>query len=116
MFYTTDEGTNIIELGSGDTEICGSHLVDNPEIGSLSFISLIVPISPGTQIDREEEKKAGWTDEDLGVHTRIIFTDIRSIDAFIEQASIARDFMIKHENRHHEKASKKTCNDHRQTK
>ena len=96
MFYTTDEGTSVIELGSGDTEIAGSHLEDEPEIGAISFIKLIVPVQPGTQIDRTQEKEAGWTDEDLGVHTRIIFTDIRSIDVLIEQAMIARDLMIKH--------------------
>ena len=94
MFFTTEKGVNVIQFGTGDIEIGGTHLVNDDKIGAVYLTPLKVPLEPNTVIDRTKEHTAKMTDGDLGVHTRLIFTDVRSIDALIHELNKAKEFML----------------------
>lgn len=92
MFFTTDEGVNVVQFGEGDILVCAGMLrpedVDNEHIGSVS----LVPRKPHP-INSRDLSAGGKPDTDLGVHTRLIFTDIRSIDVLVDELLIAKDIM-----------------------
>lgn len=94
MFFT-EKGVNIIQFGSGDIEVNGCVLKGEPQIGAVSLIPLDPPVEPNSDIDRSKERAARMVDTDLGVHTRLVFTDTRSIDALINQLQIAQNEMVK---------------------
>ena len=97
MFYVSKTGVNVIQFGMGDIEVGGNKLSGLKKgdkiIGCVSLHPLNPPIKPNTNIDRSKEHAQGLTDEDLGVHTRLVFTDIRSIDALIHELYNARSCM-----------------------
>lgn len=92
MFFTEKE-VNIIQFGSGDIEVGGSVLKGYPHIGAVSLMPLNPPVTPNSDIDRSKESAAGMVDTDIGVHTRLVFTDTRSIDALINQLEKAKNKM-----------------------
>lgn len=93
MFFKSDAGVNIIQFGSGDIEIGGSTVLGSPEVGAVSLVPLENPIEPNSDIDRSKEEAAGMTDEEIGVHTRLVFTDTRSIDALVYALGRAKEYM-----------------------
>jgi hypothetical protein len=82
MFFTTKTGVNVVQFGSGDIEV-GATEYPYENIGCVSLMPLKEPLKPGTKINRSEENKKAMTDEDLNVHTRLIFTSKESIDVLI---------------------------------
>lgn len=113
MFYKSDSGVNIIEFGTGDIEVCGTILKERNEVGCLYLIPQD-PVPVGDWIDRSEENAAGLTDEDLGVHTRLIFTDPKSIDVVVEQLLEAKRLMSLPEGADVIAELSKTCNQHKE--
>jgi len=94
MFFT-ERGVNVIQFGSGDIEINAGILLDNLGV-AISLIPLNPRIEPNSNIDRSIEHNKGMTDEQVGVNTRLVFTDSRSIDALIDQLQIAKNNLTKH--------------------
>lgn len=93
MFFTTNNGVNVIQFGSGDIEVGPATIKGNSKIGTVSLIPTKKPMKIGEEIDRSKERKAGMTDADIGVHTRLVFTDSRSIDVLVEALLKAKQFM-----------------------
>ena len=82
MFFKTDEKINVIQFGTGDIGITAG-LLDLPEetIGSVA----LTPKDPneiGSEFNTGDECKL---DTMIGCHTRLVFTDKRSIDVLIDR-------------------------------
>ena len=82
MFFKTEEGINVIQFGTGDIGITAG-LLDLPEetIGSVA----LTPKDPneiGAEFNTGDECKL---DTMIGCHTRLVFTDKRSIDVLIDR-------------------------------
>ena len=82
MFFKTEEGINVIQFGTGDIGIT-TGLLDLPEetIGSVA----LTPKDPneiGAEFNTGDECKL---DTMIGCHTRLVFTDKRSIDVLIDR-------------------------------
>jgi hypothetical protein len=82
MFFKTDEKINVIQFGTGDIGITAG-LLDLPEetIGSVA----LTPKDPneiGSEFNTGDECKL---DTMIGCHTRLVFTDSRSIDVLIDR-------------------------------
>ena len=92
MFFTTDDKVNVVQFGSGDIEVSGS-LLDEPTetIGCLALI----PRTPGEIGKSVPKREECVLDTMIGVHTRLTFTDIRSIDVIIDQLKIVKQCMEK---------------------
>ena len=82
MFFKTDEKINVIQFGTGDIGITAG-LLDLPEetIGSVA-------LTPKGQNEIGSEFNSGdecKLDTMIGCHTRLVFTDKRSIDVLIDR-------------------------------
>jgi hypothetical protein len=87
MFFTTDDGVNVIQFGTGDIRIAPGILVDEAA-GSISLIP-----DERHPINSRDENLETRYDIELGVHTRLVFTDVRSIDVLIDMLYETRDLM-----------------------
>jgi len=89
MFFTTEEGVNVIQFGTGDIDVAAG-LIDEVDmtIGSLS-LSPRSPSKIGTISKRECA-----LDIMFGVHTRMIFTKVESIDIVIKYLQEVRRYMV----------------------
>lgn len=94
MIEKDDAGVNVIVLGSGDIEVCSGHL-DDPE-ENWTFVSF-GQSTPG-EINRviKEEDAHGCKSDTIGFkhHTRLAFTDPRSIDVVIHHLKEAKCLML----------------------
>ena len=97
MFFTDDDGTNVIQFGNGDIEVAHGVLADPTEtFGSVAFI----PCPPG-EIGRHNPNNVTEEcslDVDRGVHTRLVFTDIKSIEGVINQLEKCKEAMLRDTN------------------
>lgn len=79
------QGVNVIEFGRGDIAISAGILRDSPHIGTISFCQVSRTNVIGTRDIFQKQ-----TDLERGVHTRLVFTDMASIDVLIEQLQKAK--------------------------
>ena len=90
MFFKTEEGINVIQFGTGDIGIT-TGLLDLPEetIGSVA----LTPKDPneiGAEFNTGDECKL---DTMIRCHTRLVFTDKRSIDVLISELTRCKVLM-----------------------
>ena len=91
MKIESDDGITVIEMGTGDTLVTYGILDETDETtGCISFCE------NGTgNIGEEWETDECKLDTMIGVHTRITFSDTRSIDVVIEMLERAKKAMVK---------------------
>jgi hypothetical protein len=100
MFYHDDD-VAVVELGTGDTHLMGSHLAGDESIGTLSIIDNCGKChSIGTKVD--EGKWASVTkdarfDTDLNTVVRIVFRKAESIDSLITELQEVKAYMEKYQ-------------------
>lgn len=94
MITKDEDGSNVLVFGSGDIEIGSGHLDDPDE--NWGFVTF----SKGKkgEIGRETEVMGeyGCNPEAMGFkhHTRLCFTDTKSIDVVIEHLEKAKKAML----------------------
>ena len=89
MFFTTEDKVNVIQFGNGDIDV-SAGLIDELDktIGCLS----LSPREP-SEIGTVNERGECMLDTMCDVHTRLIFTDPKSIDVVIEYLQQAKECM-----------------------
>jgi len=94
MFFKDDTGINVIQFGTGDIEVTAG-LLDLPKetIGCVSFISQ-GEMEIGGEAERAKTDD-GECKLDTLAHTRMVFTDVKSIDVVMEYLQKAKDDMFK---------------------
>ena len=91
MFFIADNKINVIQFGTGDIEIAAGLLDEiDRTIGCISLCPR-KPSDAGTLSTRDECE----LDTMFGVHTRLTFTEIRSINILIEQLNEVKRCMIR---------------------
>ena len=90
MFFKNDSGENVIQFGCGDILVCPGVL-DYPH---ESIVSLsLVPSNP-KPIGHECSFGECVLDTSIGVHTRLVFTNILSIDVLIDALREVKKIMV----------------------
>jgi hypothetical protein len=87
MFFIDDDGVNVVQFGTGDISI-SPGLIKDSNNGSVSLI----PQKP-QPINARDDYLGNRIDTDLGVHTRLVFTDSRSIDVLVNMLEASRELM-----------------------
>jgi len=90
MIYKNDDGSNVIQFGTGDIYVGNGRVSSNDEKHSYPCCSFTEQKAGeiGRGINRQQENKVIKENE---VHTLFVFTDIKSIDVLIEQLTWSRE-------------------------
>lgn len=100
MFYNDDAEVMVIDLGTGDTMLMGSHLDGDDSIGTLSFIDNCGKCHPiGSKVSEEKWKAISNTirvDTDLNTVVRIVFRKVESVDSLIAELQDVKSWMQSH--------------------
>lgn len=91
MIFEDEDGVNVIQFGTGDIEVAAG-MVDDPEetIGTVSFAQQRPGEIGGIS---QRSKKNDECVLDTFAHTRLVFTDTRSIDVVIDHFRKCKRFM-----------------------
>jgi len=99
LFYYDDE-IAVVELGTGDTLLMGSHLAGDDSVGTLSIIDNCGKCSPiGLKIDETKWKsifESTKYDTDLNTVVRIVFRKVESVDSLIAELQDVKKWMEEH--------------------
>ena len=94
MIAKNEDGTNVLEFGTGDIEVANGF-TDDPEDQNPCVV--FIPQKPG-EIGARGQSYEKYGDEchvRNDAHTMFVFTDIRSIDVVIDHLNQARESMVK---------------------
>ena len=94
MISKNEDGTNVLQFGTGDIEVANGF-TDDPEDPNPCVV--FIPQKPGVigAIGQSYEKYGDECHVRSDAHTMFVFTDIRSIDVVLDHLNQARESMIK---------------------
>jgi hypothetical protein len=99
MFYHDDK-IAVVELGTGDTLLMGSHLAGDDSVGTLSIIDNCGECFPiGSKVDETKWKSISEStkyDTDLNTVVRIVFSKVESVDSIIAELQDIKKWMEEH--------------------
>ena len=95
MFFQDDDMINVIQFGTGDIGVTAGVL-DEPD-QTIGCVSLI-PKEAAEIGSTYEHSDECVLDSMIGCHTRLVFTDARSIDVLIKYLKRCKKIMLKEGN------------------
>ena len=94
MIYRNEDGTNVLQFGTGDIEV-GNGFMDDVDVFNPCVIFVEQEERPIGEIGQVSEKLDGECTLRSDAHTMFIFTDVRSIDVVIDHLQQAKEGMLK---------------------
>ena len=90
MYFEDEENVHVVQFGTGDTVIASGLTADlkNGTISLIDNCNICHPIGTEHKYDKEI-----IPDTELNTVVRLVFTDSKSIDVFIEELQKAAKYM-----------------------
>ncbi len=86
--YGISEGVTLVEFGDGDIIVADAYTVDRKQYG------VMMTNDEKREIGTEHPERDGATTDQIGIDVAILFTDLKSLNVFIEALKRVEQVMI----------------------